>query len=482
MHRFRIKSAVLFFLGAVYALLFYHAELGLNLLLFDGLLIGLTLWLRPELARHRGFVWSVGGLLFAAGSVVLVHGSASMIAHHLTYLLVVGFARERELRFVWFGLLLGGISLFQGPIRWGKRWRTAQAGSSRVRQWSLDARIGNLFVAAAIFFPFLGLYLAGNGRFFQWASWLADALTSWKLNPDFIWRCLLCVFGSWLCITLFFPHTGDSRLVFWQSGFRDELLRERVKNRTQHQRPRPRNMALKYEYQQSVIVFGALNLLLAVVNATDLRYVWLPGESLSAATLSKFVHEGTTNLSFAVVLAMLVVLFYFRGNLNFLGSAPALRPLARVWLAQNALLAVSVGLRNWHYINAYGLALGRVYVIVALLLILFGLLTLWRKIDRRLSVPYLLQTNGMAVWLALLLFGAVNWSGVITRYNLATQAATAVDWEYLSRGLDRRNTLLLVKRPDYPKEYWARNRKYYGGYTDWRSWNYADWRNYRALR
>ena len=92
-------------LGLTYALLFYHAETGLNLFLFDALLVGLALWVRPELAGHKSFVWSVGGLLFAAGSVVIVHSGAAVLAHHLTYFLVLGFAQTRELRFIWFGLL-----------------------------------------------------------------------------------------------------------------------------------------------------------------------------------------------------------------------------------------------------------------------------------------------------------------------------------------------------------------------------------------
>ncbi|MEL7161939.1 MAG: DUF4153 domain-containing protein, partial [Bacteroidota bacterium] len=333
MDSFLRKSSALFFLGAAYALLFYQAEMGLNLLLFDGLLIGLALWLRPELARHRGFVWSVGGLLFAAGSVVIVHGSASLLAHHLTYFLVLGFAQARELRFLWFGLLLGLISLAQGPFRWFGRLREARADSTHVRQWSLDARIRNLFVAAVVIVPFLALYLAGNGRFLQYASWLADMLTSWELSPDLIWRCFLCALGALLSVTLFFPANRALRLVRWQSGFRDELLRDELKNAPRHPRPRPKNLALKYEYQQAVIVFGTLNVLLVVVNFTDLRYVWLAGETLSAATLSNYVHRGTTNLIISIFLAMAVVLFYFRGNLNFLRSATALRPLARLWLA-----------------------------------------------------------------------------------------------------------------------------------------------------
>jgi len=38
-------------LGLTYAFLFFHGETGLNVALFDALLIGLSLWARPELAK-----------------------------------------------------------------------------------------------------------------------------------------------------------------------------------------------------------------------------------------------------------------------------------------------------------------------------------------------------------------------------------------------------------------------------------------------
>ncbi len=131
MNNFLRRSLLLLVLGLAYALLFHRAPLGLNVLLFDGLLIGLALRARPELSQYRGFSWSVAGLLFAGGSVVLVNGLASTVAHHLSFLLVLGYAQERELRFVWFGLLLGLRALLLGMACWLRdvagHWRNLRA-------------------------------------------------------------------------------------------------------------------------------------------------------------------------------------------------------------------------------------------------------------------------------------------------------------------------------------------------------------------
>ncbi len=483
------------FLALAYAFLFHHAELGINLFIFDALLIGTALWARPELGKHAGFVWSVGGLLFAAGSVVIVHSDLSMVAHHGTFVLVLGYAQARELRFCWYALLLGIGTFFEAPLRGWRRWRTlrrqqAKGGHSPALPW-----LKQVVIPAALLLPFLGLYLGANDKLSAGLNHFITALSDLSLHPTSLWSIFLTGLGFLLTLGYFLPRTDVSRLVKQQLGFRDDLVRTRPKRMPpphlaaylgEHPRPRPPKtsrspLALKAAYRQAVLTFGLLNLLLALMNATDLRYVWLETGEVSAATLSQYVHTGTWNLLVSIALAMVVVLYYFRGNLNFLREAPYLTPLAKLWVIQNGLLALSVGVRNWHYVEAYGLALGRVYIILVLLLILFGLYTLFRKVRDRLSLTYLLQTNGLAAWLGILLFAAVNWPGVITRYNLATQTAEETDWYYLEKTLPGENAFLLLQHPDSGVRATWKGVPAWHEYADWRSWNYADWRNLQAL-
>lgn len=492
------KPATLFLLilGVAYAVLFYEAEMGVNLLLFDAVLILAALKCRPELAKQKPFVWSVAGMLFAAGCVIVVHGEAALWGHHITYLVVLGFAQARELRFIWYGLLLGAITVFRGPVQW---FRSATANwvkrSGRSTTANFGRRVKNIFPALFILIPFLIFYLSGNQRLADGLGALFGWMEGATINFSVIWSVGLFFFGVWLTSGLLFPRIFPAKLTEHQASFDDYLHRRRERrapvpptnqlsgfaNQAYHyDRPNKKILGLKNEYRQAVITFGLLNGVLALVNITDLTYVWInPGE-LSASTLSHYVHIGTWNLCFSIALAMLVTLYFFRGNLNFLGGDKVLRPLVRIWLAQNALLALSVALRNYHYIDAYGLALGRVYVGFVLLLMLFGLFTLLRKVDRKLSLSYLFQTNGIALWMLLLAFAAVNWSGVITRYNLATQTAEEIDWDYLDHGLDKRNTFLLLDHPESDVHHRLKGDTDHHRPADWRSWNYADWRNYRA--
>lgn len=492
MKSFTKTSWILPALGVVYAALFYHTEAGINLLLFDALLLLLTLRKRPELVSHRAFVWAVAGLLFAAGCVVVVNGSAAVFAHHFTYLLVLGFAQARELRFVLYGLLLGAITVCRGPVQW-LRARAARREAGMPQQRGPGVKRVLLYgIPTVLLLTIFGsLYLTANEQLAAGLSNLMSRFDGWQLDGSVVRFGVLAGFGALLVVGLLYPRRSLSRLAAHEGGFRDYLERRRpvprrdfpdgAGNRSATPPSHGRTIGLRDEYRTAILVFGALNLALAAVNVTDLVHVWGGMTERSAAVLSHYVHVGTWNLVAAVALAMVVVLYFFRANLNFWPQDRVLRPLARVWLAQNAFLTLSVGARNYHYVDAYGLAYGRVYVAFMLLLVLFGLYTLWRKLDQRLTLTYLLQANGLATWLLLLAFGAVNWSGAITRYNLATQEPDRIDWYYLTHGLDARNTFLLLDHPESGVLKLYRSGIEYHRPADWRSWNYADWRNVRAL-
>ncbi|WP_116124517.1 DUF4173 domain-containing protein [Lewinella sp. IMCC34183] len=466
-----IKSYHLFLLSVAFAYFFFPMELGANVFAFDALLIVFLLRQRPTLGRRALFVCTVAGLLASAVSVVIVHGRASILAHHISLLLLLGYAQRRELRFVGYAALLGLLSLACGPMRFLRRIGRSTQFLPVVRtsgRW-----IGPAAVAAGVSVPFLVLYGAGNAA---WGETLQEVFGRYL---PFIFHVTALEFVGMmvlgLALTVPFFLTGDEGgLLGYDAALSDELLRQR-KKRLSLISP----LALPRAYRRGLVTFGLLNCILFAVNLTDLRFGWWSPAGLSAAALSSYLHEGTYSLILSICLAMVMVLYYFRGNLNFYGPATPLRRMTYLWLGQNAFLAFSVALRNYHYVREYGLATGRVQVGFVLVLMLVGLYTLYRKVRYRRSLTYLLQVNGLAAWLFLIAYGAVNWSGVITRVNLQS-APERIDWQYLVHGLDDRNAFLLQASYDRIPAQFQRNvktsRMKIPRY-DWRSWNYADWRN-----
>ena len=90
-------------------------------------------------------------------------------------------------------------------------------------------------------------------------------------------------------------------------------------------------------------------------------------------------------------------------------------------MAQNAVLAVSVGLRNYYYITYTGLAYKRIGVYAFLLLTLFGLGTVLLKIWQRRSAFSLIRLNSWAAYAVVLALAAGNWEIWVAEYNLQTR-------------------------------------------------------------
>ena len=99
------------------------------------------------------------------------------------------------------------------------------------------------------------------------------------------------------------------------------------------------------------------------VNIIDIDWVWLNFEYEGEINLTQFVHEGTYLLILSILISMGIILYFFRKNLNFYPGKQKLQIITYIWIAQNAVLAVSVAARNKHYTHHSGHANTRIAVV-----------------------------------------------------------------------------------------------------------------------
>jgi len=269
-----------------------------------------------------------------------------------------------------------------------------------------------------------------------------------------------------------------------------------------------RVLDLRKEFIAAAAVFGLVNVLLFVVNAIDVRWLWFGFVPAKGFNLAQFVHEGTYVLIFSILLAMGIVLWFFRRNLNFYAPGlPWLRWGATVWVLQNAVLAISVGLRNYYYILNCGVAYKRVGVYFFLLLTLFGLATVLLKVWQRRSAYSLIRLNSLAVYAVMLLLAAGNWEVWIARYDLQPRFQT-MDIGFLLDMPGRALPTVLAQRAAIDQIPQLTTEDEYGNAvtmsaasaqhrldvavaawkiryaheSDWQGRTYADWQAYEALR
>ncbi len=175
---------------------------------------------------------------------------------------------------------------------------------------------------------------------------------------------------------------------------------------------------LKSEHTVGSIVFAALNLLLLFFLITDFIYLLDPGV-VSSEAYSNAIHQGIYALVLSILVAISIILFFFRGNLNFYSNNKKLKMLTYSWIVLNLILVIFTCFKNWVHVDTYGLTYRRIGVFVYLLCTVIGLITAYFKVARTKSLVYLLRTN-FAVWFTFLILSAgVPWDKAITRYNLS---------------------------------------------------------------
>jgi hypothetical protein len=143
------------------------------------------------------------------------------------------------------------------------------------------------------------------------------------------------------------------------------------------------------------------------------------------------IHEGADLLIFSMVMAILVLLIFFRGNLNFYRNNKWLKWGAYCWIVQNIILVISVFLRDYHYIRETGLAYKRIGVLFYLALVLVGLITVFWKIYHRKTVYYLFRVNAWAVIVLLIFSTTINWDYTIAAYNLGHKNEIIMPVDYM---------------------------------------------------
>jgi len=329
---------------------------------------------------------------------------------------------------------------------------------------------------------------------------------------DAIYDFLVMIFGrfDWQVILTFLLGLFFCAVIFLRTPY--QWLIERYKLKTDYfKRIKVRTkrsfskLGLKNEYKAAIFLFLALNLTLLVVNIIDIQWVWFNFE-WNGQFLKQFVHNGTYLLILSILISVALVLYYFRGNLNFYKKNTFLKYLSYVWLLQNAVLAVSVAIRNFWYIYYFSLAYKRIGVYMFLVLTVYGLLTVFMKVKYSKSAFYVIRQNAYSLFIVLVLSSAFNWDCIIAKYNFSNYNRSFVHLNYLSKlsdkalpyldkPMDELNKIDSVQKGKFPFHYMymssedyfdrieTRKQKFK---TKWEnknilSWNYPEYKAYKEL-
>lgn len=396
------------FTTALFIVLFYNETLGLNVGIL-GLVFSILIIIDTPKSRRSGSFLFVIGMSFLSACAFAWYGDfASFLALFLSVFLSAFLSRTNSLKPllvipVFAFNFLGFIYRFFVDSHWLPPFKT-----NRILQ-----RVVSVLVIPALFVgAFLAIYSAGSENF-------ANVWKNWNWNLDLWQFIVLAAVGFFVSYNIwYFSIPG---YFFKQNHFlKNEFLQE-----DKIARPTWQFLDLNAERSSGVISFLLLNGLLAffiIVYNVEQFSGW---HQVSAAQLSENTHERVGAVIVSIIMAVFVIMFYFKSHFNFDEKAKPLRVLALIWVVLNAILVLSSMVVNAEYVINFGITYKRLGVFAFLILCLLGLYFTLIKLHHKRTNAFLFNRMIWFFYGLVLICSFINWGGIATRYNLKHQKGDA---------------------------------------------------------
>jgi hypothetical protein len=400
------RSDWIFLISIVlYNILFWKEMPGLNFLIFTTSLLTGQVLLDPRILRI-GHWWLAAIGAMCSSFCVFYYGSPLCVFATFASLLMSSYFVLAQKGSVFIAGISSMISIFAAvgfmiTRLIERRGERNQAGGSRL--WKRTLIVACALIVALVFF-FL----------YRDSSILFLKLTE-KINFDWIsfgWICFSIV-GA-LIVYGFYYHNSIPGIVEWDNKQPHQLDPSKANKMD-------KLMSIDSERFSGIVLFSLLNFMLLIVNGLDLAFIFGGTAQIpDGVTRMEYVHQGVGTLILSIIFAMLIILFYFRGRMNFATNGKVLRLLALVWIAQNAFMLFSTAWRNQLYVVELGLTYKRIGVYFYLLLTLIGLIvTAWKVVGKKTNI-FLVRMNSWLFYAVLVGACFVNWDGLIIHNNLNT--------------------------------------------------------------
>lgn len=460
----------------LYSYLFYKQAAGINFLVFTlCLLLGLLIK-DNQLYKNKAWIVTAIASLLSGIAVILYGNFLSVFTNILSLSLAASFSLSKDSSLV-FSLLYSAYSyissIFYIAYDFMERKRAAETETAY-------AKLLITFVPLVIALLFLFIYRESNPLFRNFTEQFSLTFITW----GWIGFTLL---GFILLYGFYYPRQILLFLAIDQTTT-DDLNKEK----TLLINTSGKMLNIHQENTLGIVLFALLNVLLFTVNGLDINYLLGAQKLPDGLSHSEVVHQGVNMLIVSIIIAILIILYYFRGSLNFYEKNNTVKILAYLWIFQNAIMIFSSGIKNDMYINEFGLTYKRIGVYVYLLLSLIGLVTTFIKILKIKNNWFLFRKNAWAFYSVLVLSCIFNWDLIIAQYNIHYFEKT-LDKEYLLSLSDSVIPALLKIEAKENKmnvesdyQYYLINRKneFIERYENsaWQSWNLEDDRIYEEVK
>ena len=421
-----MKKPALFIAAILFSTFFYDQSIGLNLFLFSILtVVILFINNQSQFKNRKTLIYSIAYLI--TGLTIFFHSSTlSVIANLVAFFTLIGHLSETKSS-IYVSWLNGLDTTIAGFFHRNFAINETNVIEGQEKQKvKIDylhwAKI--IIIPAVILITFITLYKNGNPVF----SNIIEKIDFGFINIQWL---LVAGLGYYLFNNIHAPIEVEPATEL-------DLKTENTLLKTNaFSIPK-----LKQENQLGIILISLLNALIVLYLITDVAFL-TSQQDIRASVYSAQVHSGINALIASIVIAILILLYVFRGNLNFYDGNKSLKRLAFTWIILNILLVLSIVFKNGQYIYYFGLTYKRIGVMFYLLLATIGLATTLFKIYSVKNNWYLFRINTQAAFIILIASSTINWDYHITNFNF--NYAQSMDFGYLI-DLSDNNTFLLSEQ------------------------------------
>jgi len=414
----------------LYSYLFYKQSLGINFLLFNLFVVFSLLIREKQLIRNK--YWLIAALSSVITSFcIFYYGNIlSFLANFISLCLLSVLSINKNAS-VFLALFYAASSMATSVVFMFIDMVARRKQRSVATKTGVFTKILIGIIVLIVIILFFVLYQKSNPLFYNFTK---------DINLDFITAAwIFFTLGGLLLMYGFYYPLNFNDLHHKDLSNSNNLSEQNEDYYNQSKWRKLLSMAT--ELNTGTILFVLLNIMLIVLNVLDINYLWINQQIPEGLTYASYVHQGIGTLILSIILAILIILFFFRSQLNFIKNNQAIKWLVYFWILQNILMVVSTGYRNLFYIHEYSLTYKRIGVYVYLILAIIGLITTLIKIRKRKSNWYLFRVNIWAAFLVLVFSSFFNWDMIISKYNI--NQSKKVDVVYLLN-LSYKNLPLLL--------------------------------------
>ncbi len=384
----------------LFVTLFYGETMGLNFGILGVAYAILTYFKTPERNKTKAFIFLFVASVFSCFAFAWYGDFPSFLAVFTSLFLLSFKSQNRELKSI-FVIPVFVLNFFTFIYRFFQfdEWLPKRNTSGSLQKVISMVLIPCFFIAV-----FFGIYSFGSDHF-------SNVFTDFEFNFNFWEFFALSCLGFFIAFN-FWNVKIYNFILGWNHSLKNDFL-----NEDKIQKPTFSFMDIDAERNSGVVSFLALNVLLIVFIIT-FNYEQFVEISKTPNQLSAETHDRVNAVIFSIVMAIAVIMFYFKGNFNFDTKSNSLKILAKIWIFLNAVLVISAFAKNTEYIVNFGLTYKRLGVYAFLILSLIGLFFTFLKIKKQKTNAFLFNNMIWYCYGTILVCSFINWGGIITENNM----------------------------------------------------------------